>query len=153
MTVTPTGDHPMSPHFSFFEMTRTDQPGLQAANRIVSAMAYAYGMALTWGILEPIRRKFGKTSVSSANRCSEVNEKVGGSPTSQHQLFQAADIFKIEGTTLEDLFTWIATSDLPFGQVILEPAAVHISLGSPIYHKSRQTLKQLGSGEYVEVQV
>lgn len=48
--------------------------------------------ALCTNILEPLRRKCGPVIISSGFRTKELNELVGGTPTSQHLKGQAADI-------------------------------------------------------------
>lgn len=80
-------------------------------------------------ILQPIRDKFGPVTVSSGYRCESVNTAVGGKPTSQHRLGEAADI-TLE-TALDVVFRWCIGA-LKFGQIILEEDDgkhwIHISL-------------------------
>lgn len=83
-------------------------------------------------IYEPCRRHFGRPIyISSAYRCKEVNEAVGGSQTSQHLKGQAIDLDpKVWGglTTIQ-LFYFILDS-LDFDQCILEGGVngwVHVS--------------------------
>lgn len=50
-------------------------------------------LALVRRVLQPLRDKYGKPmKVNSGYRCKELNEIVGGVPTSQHRLGEAADI-------------------------------------------------------------
>ena len=82
---------------------------------------------------------------------------VGGSPTSQHVLGEAADIVA-PSVTVEELHRWIVTeSGLPYGQCILEKTAparpyswVHVSLGEPWRKDTlcRQALVYDGAGHY-----
>jgi len=72
-----------------------------------------------------------------------LNTAIGGSKTSQHLKFEAAD-FYIPGVELESIFEWVHdSSDIRFGQMILEgvsrgrPTWIHISLGAPWRSESR----------------
>lgn len=42
--------------------------------------------------LQKVRNDFGPMTVTSAYRCSKHNQKIGGSPNSQHKAGKAADI-------------------------------------------------------------
>lgn len=79
-------------------------------------------------ILDLLREKLKKPIIiTSGYRCKELNEKVGGSSTSQHRDGKAADI-KVKGMTAADLFNYISNSKLPYDQLILEyDSWVHIS--------------------------
>ena len=49
--------------------------------------------ALVDEVLQPLRDAWGKPlAVNSGFRCRELNEEVGGMPTSQHRKGEAADI-------------------------------------------------------------
>lgn len=70
-------------------------------------------------ILQPVREHYQKgVKVNSGYRAPAVNQKVGGSPTSDHCKGQASDI-EIPGVANADLAKWI-TENLEFTQVILE---------------------------------
>ncbi len=70
-------------------------------------------------ILQPVREHFNTgVKVNSGYRSPAANQKVGGSPTSDHCKGQAADI-EIPGVPNADLAQWI-TENLDFTQVILE---------------------------------
>ena len=70
-------------------------------------------------VLQPIRDHYQKgVKCNSGYRAPAVNQKVGGSPTSDHCKGQAADI-EIPGVANADLAKWI-TENLEFTQVILE---------------------------------
>lgn len=74
---------------------------------------------LAENVLQPVRDHFGKgVKVNSGFRHPAVNQKVGGSPTSDHCKGQAADI-EIPGVANADLAQWIV-DNLDFRQVILE---------------------------------
>lgn len=130
----------LSPHFSFFEMTQTTHRKYLDKNREVfkDTLKLAKGAALCSMALEPIREHFASpVIINSGYRCKELNTAIGGSKTSQHLEFEAAD-FYVVGHKLEDVFEWIHTdSGIRFGQVILEgissgkPTWIHLSLGAP----------------------
>jgi zinc D-Ala-D-Ala carboxypeptidase len=70
-------------------------------------------------VLQPVREHYQRgVKVNSGYRAPEVNQKVGGSRTSDHCKGQAADI-EIPGVPNADLAKWI-TENLDFTQVILE---------------------------------
>jgi zinc D-Ala-D-Ala carboxypeptidase len=129
-----------SPHFSFLEMTRTDNRKFLEKNRQVPEELLASGKALCETILEPIREHFGKPLiVHSGYRCPELNSAIGGSKASQHKLFEACD-FHVSGVDMTETWEWIADNlagEGRVGQAILEgwsagqPGWIHISLGTP----------------------
>lgn len=91
--------------------------------------------ALAADVFQPIREHFGKPIyVSSGYRSEALNERIGGSLTSQHSLGQAldldADVFG--GLTNAQLFAYIAEW-IVFDQLIWEfgdgtnPDWVHVS--------------------------
>lgn len=70
-------------------------------------------------VLQPVREHYQRgVKVNSGYRAPAVNQKVGGSPTSDHCKGQASDI-EIPGIANADLAKWI-TENLEFTQVILE---------------------------------
>ena len=70
-------------------------------------------------VLQPVREHYQRgVKCNSGYRAPAVNQKVGGSPTSDHCKGQAADI-EIPGVPNADLAQWI-TENLDFTQVILE---------------------------------
>jgi zinc D-Ala-D-Ala carboxypeptidase len=70
-------------------------------------------------ILQPVRDHYGKgVKCNSGYRAPAVNQKVGGSPTSDHCKGQAADI-EIPGVPNADLAVWIM-ENLEYTQLILE---------------------------------
>jgi hypothetical protein len=85
-------------------------------------------------IFEPIREHFGvPIRVSSGYRSKDLNQKIGGSLSSQHSKGQAIDI-DMDGTDISNkqIFDFIK-DNLPFDQLIYEfgnsnnPDWVHVS--------------------------
>ena len=70
-------------------------------------------------VLQPVREHYQKgVKCNSGYRAPAVNQKVGGSPTSDHCKGQAADI-EIPGIPNADLAIWIM-DNLEYTQLILE---------------------------------
>ena len=85
--------------------------------------------ALVENILDPLRTLIGRPiTVSSGYRSKALNHRIGGSPTSQHVLGEAADI-NCHSIGTRELFNRIRTSPLPFDQLIFEGTWVHVSYG------------------------
>lgn len=88
-------------------------------------------LALVRKVLQPLRDKYGKPmKVNSGYRCKELNEIVGGVPTSQHRLGEAADIHT--GSPLETFRLAHLAKSTPeiwaeIDQLICYDTFVHIS--------------------------
>ncbi|MFA6582677.1 MAG: D-Ala-D-Ala carboxypeptidase family metallohydrolase [Elusimicrobiaceae bacterium] len=133
----------LSPHFSFAEITATEKhPDLQDKNRLEASAFVDKLKEVCEVLLEPVRTHFGPVQILSGYRCEALNKTVGGVPDSQHAKAEAAD-FHVPGKSLDDVFNWIRTSEIPFGQVIREPGWIHISLGLPyrLADKCREALR------------
>lgn len=91
--------------------------------------------ALVDEVLQPLRDAWGKPlAVNSGFRCRELNEEVGGVPTSQHRKGEAADICpfgvrngKGDIKVVTELARLAVRLKLPFDQMILYPSFVHFS--------------------------
>jgi zinc D-Ala-D-Ala carboxypeptidase len=82
-------------------------------------------------LLQPIRDKFGKVTITSGFRSADVNSAIGGSPYSQHRKGEAADFETV--APLGEVYEWLVKdSKLAFGQAILESKHsanwIHLSL-------------------------
>ncbi len=145
-------DRQLSPHFSLFDLTRTDHTDLQEENRHVTNDEEIKLGELA-NLLETCRTILGcDLDVHSGRRYLELNKRVGGSDRSQHLKCEAAD-FSPAGVDTEESVTdaWqkLATAarlgSLKFGQLIVENQAgregrsfwVHISMGAPYRVKER----------------
>ena len=132
-----------SRNFTFAELTRTST-GLPN-NPPPEAKAWLEATATE--VLEPIRRQFGVIQVTSGYRSQEVNTRIGGSPTSQHMLGQAADIVSPNVAPIE-IVRWLYTTSLPVRQVILYPPSegnfVHVAI-DPNRPAKRQFLQKNGA--------
>ncbi len=118
----------LSEHFSLEEMTRTstglpNAPSQGQIDRLKDLCA---------SVLEPLRAEWGPVRIDSGFRSPDVNERVGGVPSSQHCLGEAADIVPLDAD-LDVVYDWIVrASSLRFGQCIKEEKGasrwIHVSL-------------------------
>ena len=107
---------------------RTNWPGKGEQDRLT---------ALASALLEPIWTEHPGIYVNSGYRSVAYNRGIGGVPTSQHCLGEAADI-EVPDVANAALFAWMALeSGLAWGQLILEfpgkepsDGWVHVSLPS-----------------------
>lgn len=126
----------ISEHFTITELTKTNS-GL--AN-ILTPIATTNLLKLA-ETLEQIRSLFDNKAITinSAYRSDAVNKAVGGSPTSDHVQGLAAD-FIIPGLDNKDIMRKIINSSIKFDQLILEPAWVHIGIGSRMRNETLCTI-------------
>lgn len=119
-------DRKLSPHFSFFELTATSSPDLQAKNRELTPEQWIKLGELA-DHCEAIRGIVGQpVKIHSGYRCPDVNgATVGSSSTSQHPRCEAVD-FDVPGQDVEETFGRLLVAAragrLRFGQLIIERA-------------------------------
>ena len=138
----------LTAHFTFEELTKTDIADLQAKNRRQAETLKGKLIRLAeWA--EEIRSALGNVPmiILSGYRCEKLNERVGGSATSQHVKAEAID-FRPAGMEAEAAFRKLAESRaVSFGQLILEKRGgrpfLHIGMGS-----RRQLLYSPRAGAY-----
>ena len=82
----------LSEHFSLEEMTRSGEALRRKIGNEPAAGQVENLRQLCLNVLEPVRRRFGATRITSGYRCPELNEAVGGVADSQHTRGEAADI-------------------------------------------------------------
>lgn len=117
----------LSPHFTLAEMTVTNsglpnKPDAQALARLTN----------TANQLEVVRSKVllgNSITVNSGYRSEAVNRAVGGSPTSDHRLGDAADITCAGFGKPYEICIAIRDSGILYDQLIQEGTWVHISFG------------------------
>ena len=83
-------------------------------------------------VLDPLREAWGgPIRVNSGYRCPELNEAVGGTPTSQHQRGEAADITAGNREANRELYSLLRRLNLPVDQAINEKdfSWIHVSYG------------------------
>ena len=109
----------LSKNFTLAEMTKSETALRHGIDNTPGEAEIAALKLLAEKVLQPVRDHFGKgVKVNSAYRSPAANQKVGGSPTSDHCRGQASDI-EIPGVANAELAKWIV-DNLDFRQVILE---------------------------------
>ena len=124
----------ISKDFSYAEFEKTDVSGMQVKNTITSVDVRDSIKELVDTVIQPLRDAWGSSlAINSGYRCPEVNQAVGGVPTSQHSRGEAADVcpFGRNGSgnidTIRQLAQKASELKLPFDQMILYPTFVHLS--------------------------
>ncbi len=98
-----------------------------------------------WDVLMPIRELLDSPMrITSGYRSAAVNQYDAGVPHSQHCAGLAADFFP-SAWTLTTAFDAIRASAVPFDQLILESACLHVSWPPPGLEPRREALIRSGS--------
>jgi len=124
----------LSEHFSFEELTITEEKDLIEENRKEAENFKDSLTKVAKELLEPIRIGLNlPVRITSGYRGKTLNERVGGSLTSQHCKGEAAD-FEVQGYDTREkrieVIKWIVKQGFSFGQLLLERNIIHISLGT-----------------------
>lgn len=82
----------LSEHFSLEEMTRSGVAIRMRINNNPDEEQVENMRQLCRNVLEPVRRRFGVTRITSGFRSQALNAAVGGAPDSQHLRGEAADL-------------------------------------------------------------
>ena len=138
-------DFPITKHFSFYELTRTNHFDLLELNRS-EAMAHLTQMTTMAELMEKVREMAkAPIEVHSCFRTKALNDAVGSTDKSQHLTGSACDYSLVGPDTEESLrelynlvIAGLLGENIPFGQVIREEAGrgfskvrwLHTSLGS-----------------------
>lgn len=147
------GDKKLSPNFSLYDLTRTNQLDLQEENRHITDEEERK-LSEVANLLEAARTILGcDLDVHSGRRYLALNDRVGGSKRSQHLRCEAADISpsgpddeKSVTDAWKKLIVASRAGKIKFGQLILESDKrgregrawwVHISLGVPFRNEER----------------
>ena len=116
----------ISKNFTFAEFTKSDTAKrLHINNAITTWEVRDNIIALVEDVLQPLRDAWGgPLFINSGYRCPELNEAVGGVPTSQHVKGQAADVGVTDPLALAKL---AIKKKINFDQMIIYPSFVHFS--------------------------
>ena len=108
---------------------------------------------LAQSVLQPIRDRFGRVSITSGYRNQELNKLVKGSATSDHLQAVAADIFLGQKPIDFEVFNWIVEQNLPYRQVIAyhDRNIVHVSINVPGLEYKHESLFFNTKGEFEHV--
>lgn len=121
----------LSNNFSLAEFERSQTAARMGLDNSAPEWAVGNLQRLCQTILQPLRDEAGPIYLSSGYRGEQLNQCIGGSPTSQHCYGQAADIHAA-GLSPHDLCRTIIRLALPFDQLILEfHEWVHVSVPAP----------------------
>ena len=117
-------------YFTIKELTRSMTATRYGIDNTPPASAVKALTVLVDEVLDPLREAWGgPIRVNSGYRCPELNEAVGGTPTSQHQRGEAADITVGSCSGNRRLLALIKRLDLPVDQCIDEKGCrwIHVS--------------------------
>ena len=117
-------------HFSIQELTRSDTARRLGIDNTPPPRAVKALHELVDHVLDPLRDAWGgPIRVNSGYRCPELNKAVGGTPYSQHQNGEAADITVGSRSGNRRLLALIRRLDLPVDQCIDEKGCrwIHVS--------------------------
>lgn len=122
----------LTPHFTIEEFCVTTNQQYKEKNLELgkNRLGKMYMLA---GFAERVREIVGAPMIiTSAFRCSALNDAVGGAHNSQHTKCEAID-FVCKGLSTQQIACKIVASDLKYGQLIIEhsksKAWIHISIG------------------------
>lgn len=121
----------LSPHFLLSELLITDHTEYKLLQE-QGVQPYITNLQILCNyILEPIRNYYKvPVTVTSGFRCKELNDKIGGSKTSQHNFGEAAD-FIVKGKTVDEVFADIIAGkiNIVYRQCISEKHRwIHIAM-------------------------
>lgn len=109
----------LSEHFSLEEMTRSGIALRHHIDNTPTPEAVENMRRLCQAVLEPIRRRFGVTRITSGYRCAELNKAVGGVAASQHLRGEAADIHISDMEVGRKIFDFVRRNT-DFDQLLFE---------------------------------
>ena len=119
-------------YFTIKELTRSTTAELRGIDKTPSQQVIDNLRALVENVLDPLREAWGTPiHVNSGYRCAALNKAVGGVPTSQHILGEAADITVGTRAKNQRLYALLRQLDLPVDQAINEHDFrwIHVSYG------------------------
>lgn len=111
-------DEHLSANFTVRELVKSQAATRRGIDNAPDLAQVTALRALCVSVLQPVRDRFGSTSVSSGLRVPKLNRAIGGSKRSQHCRGEAAD-FEALAVGNPELAAWIR-DNLDFDQLILE---------------------------------
>jgi len=108
----------LSRNFSLSELTKSDTAIRKGINNNPSADQIEKLKSLCENILQPVRDRFGRVTITSGFRSVELCIAIGSSANSQHAKAEAAD-FECPGVDNAEVADWIK-NNLEYDQLILE---------------------------------
>ena len=120
----------ISKNFSYYEFEHSDIAKEERITNVITAVEIRDAIkSLVDNLLQPLREAIKKPlKISSGYRCLKLNShhRIGGSPTSQHVMGEAADVWCATMTPYE-LACKVVELGLEYDQMILYPGFVHLS--------------------------
>lgn len=132
----------LSPHFTLGEFLRSgtairhnirNVPSAHPQDGLTNDELIANLTRLCTEVLEPLRRRVGRVTITSGYRCKELNARVGGVPKSHHLQGLAADIY-VSSTAMAERYAQLLRLYTPCDELIIEPVGdrrkrwVHVSV-------------------------
>lgn len=122
-------------NLSLLQLTKTEHRQFIEENRNLTQEQVDKLSELCNQLIYPIQQRFGAINVISGYRCMSLNRAIGSGDSSQHPKCEAIDFDFIDrprGAKLKEVFNWIVSEKLAYGQLIYELGEwIHISLGYP----------------------
>ena len=112
-------DMKLSEHFTLREFVRSATAVRCGIENIPCEEEIERMRQLCINVLEPLRLRFGVIRITSGFRCFALNERIGGSRTSQHMMGEAADIHVGSTEVGKKMYDFIF-NNLDFDQLLLE---------------------------------
>lgn len=129
-------------YFTIQELTRSATARRLCIDNMPPASAVTALRELVDKVLDPLREAWGgPIRVNSGYRCPELNKVVGGTPSSQHQRGEAADITVGSRSGNRRLLALIKRLDLPVDQCIDEKGCSWIHVSHRRGHNRRLYMK------------
>lgn len=129
-------------YFTVKELVHSDTARRLGIDNTPPASAVEALHALVDNVLDPLRQAWGSPiHVNSGYRCPELNQIVGGTPGSQHQRGEAADITVGSRSANRRLMALIKRLDLPVDQCIDEKGCRWIHVSHRATHNRRLYMK------------
>ncbi|MCM1503404.1 MAG: D-Ala-D-Ala carboxypeptidase family metallohydrolase [Bacteroidales bacterium] len=116
----------ISNDFSYREFEASDTARKRGICNVITSVEVRDSVrSLVENVLQPLRDAWNAPlHINSGYRCPELNKAVGGVPSSQHVLGEAADVACENPWQLAEL---ARAMKLPYDQMILYPTFVHFS--------------------------
>ena len=129
-------------YFTIRELTRSDTARWLGIDNTPPPSAVKALHDLVDHVLDPLREAWGgPIRVNSGYRCPELNKAVGGTPSSQHQRGEAADITVGSSSRNRRLLVLIKELKLPYDQLIDEKGCRWIHVSHRAGHNRRMFMK------------
>lgn len=146
----------LSANFMLHEMLASPTAIAQRISNDPSPLELAHLMEACQNLFQKVRDALGPLKVTSGYRAPLLNQAIKGSKTSAHMSGYALDC-QPQKVSLQDAMRWLAQSNLPFDQAILELGArreqttddwLHLGWKLPNTARQRRELLIMENGRY-----